>query len=61
MTESVSTLPNKARLSSIVHCYNFCCEGMPNNTHDDSFSYGNKFYLIESPLRYSIAKQQKYW
>ncbi len=26
--------------------------------NDHTFSYGNKFYLIESPLRYSIAKQK---
>ncbi|MFA6162738.1 MAG: ISNCY family transposase [Methylobacter sp.] len=26
--------------------------------NDHTFSYGNKFYLIESPLRHSIAKQQ---
>lgn len=25
---------------------------------DHTFSYGNKFYLIESPLRHSIAKQK---
>ena len=25
---------------------------------DPTFSYGNKFYLIESPLRHSIAKQK---
>jgi len=23
-----------------------------------TFSYGNKFYLIDSPLRHSIAKQK---
>lgn len=26
--------------------------------NDHTFSYGNQFYLIESPLRHSIAKQQ---
>lgn len=26
--------------------------------NDHTFSYGNKFYLIESPLKYSIAKQK---
>ena len=26
--------------------------------NDHTFSYGNKFYLIESPLRHSIAKQK---
>ena len=26
--------------------------------NDHTFSYGNKFYLIESPLRDSIAKQK---
>ena len=26
--------------------------------NDHTFSYGNKLYLIESPLRYSIAKQK---
>lgn len=26
--------------------------------NDHTFSYGNKFYLIESPLKYSIAKQE---
>jgi transposase len=26
--------------------------------NDHTFSYGNKFYLIESPLKHSIAKQQ---
>jgi hypothetical protein len=25
---------------------------------DHTFSYGNKFYLIESPLKHSIAKQK---
>jgi len=25
---------------------------------DHTFSYGNKFYLIDSPLRHSIAKQK---
>jgi hypothetical protein len=26
--------------------------------NDHTFSYGNKFYLIESPLKHSIAKQK---
>lgn len=26
--------------------------------NDHTFSYGNKFYLIESPMKYSIAKQK---
>ena len=26
--------------------------------NDHTFSYGNKFYLIDSPLKYSIAKQK---
>ena len=26
--------------------------------NDHTFSYGNKFYLIKSPLKYSIAKQK---
>ncbi len=32
-------------------------DGLERLLTDHTFSYGNKFYLIESPLKHSIAKQ----
>ena len=53
-TESEYTaLPKHINLDSI-----FVVKEYRKIRNDHTFSYGNKFYLIESPLRQSIAKQK---
>ena len=46
-------LPKKIDLNAI-----FVVKDYRKIRNDHTFSYGNQFYLIESPLRHSIAKQK---
>jgi len=48
-----SPLPKHIDLDSI-----FVVKEYRKIRNDHTFSYGNKFYLIDSPLRDSIAKQK---
>ena len=48
-----TTVPKSIDLDNI-----FVVKDYRKIRNDHTFSYGNKFYLIESPLRHSIAKQK---
>ena len=48
-----SPVPDSIALNNI-----FVIKDYRKIRNDHTFSYGNTFYLIESPLRHSIAKQK---
>ncbi|WP_115707673.1 ISNCY family transposase [Legionella sainthelensi] len=52
-------LPEFALVPDHLDLDNICVEKEYRKIRNDhTFSYGNKFYLIESPLRHSIARQE---
>jgi hypothetical protein len=48
-----TAIPEHIKLDDICVLKEYC-----KIRNDHTFSYGNKFYLIESPLKHSIAKQK---